>query len=181
MTATAERWIDLDDIQLWGENPNIGDVGATYASIKQFGFYGVFALWQGVCKGGNHSVKALRWLKKDGDWTPVGDGIRVIDGAWQVRYYDISHMDEATSNAFALALNRTSRLGHDDPAMLLTLLQEIGRESEALRESAGYDTDDVDALLQLVTLPEDTREYDESIADDVPMHTCPQCGHKFPA
>jgi hypothetical protein len=182
---TAEKWIDLDDIALWDANPNIGDLGATYNSIKRFGFYGYAVLWRGVCKGGNHSVKALRWLRRDGDWTPTGDGIRVVDGAWQVRYFDISHMDEATSNAFALALNRTARLGHDDPAMLLTLLQEIEQGSEELREAAGYDTDDVDELLYLVNLnnegrednpPEEFPSYDEEIETE---YCCPRCNYRW--
>lgn len=30
------------------------------------------------------------------------------------------------------------------------------------------------------TLPEDFKEYDESVAHDVEMCTCPKCGHEFP-
>ena len=29
-------------------------------------------------------------------------------------------------------------------------------------------------------LPEEEPEYDESIADDVKMVICPECGHEFP-
>jgi hypothetical protein len=95
-------------------------------------------------------------------------------------------MDEATSNAFALALNRTARLGHDDPAMLLALLQEIASKSEDLRESAGYDTDDVDELLYLVSLKDEEREGEDGNApeefpsydEDIPVqYCCPKCGY----
>lgn len=30
------------------------------------------------------------------------------------------------------------------------------------------------------TLPDEFKEYDESVANDVEMCTCPECGHEFP-
>jgi len=34
--------------------------------------------------------------------------------------------------------------------------------------------------LQLYTEPTEFAEYDESVAEDVEMIECPECGHRFP-
>lgn len=146
----SDRWIALDALEFWKENPNEGDIGSIYNSIKKFGFWGVFLVWNGIVKGGNHSAKALRWLHDEGKWIPKGDGIRIRDGVWEVRYWDVSHMSEFEANALALALNNTARKGHDDPAKLLALLQAIQDDDAELAEAAGYDQDDIDDLLALV-------------------------------
>jgi len=35
-------------------------------------------------------------------------------------------------------------------------------------------------LLDKIVLPDDWKEFDESVANEVEYFTCPECGHKFP-
>lgn len=149
MSDTPTNWYNLDDLKLWDKNPNEGDVGAIITSIKRFGYNDTGVYWRGIVKGGNHRVKALLQLRKNG-WKPNGTSacLRIDDnGNWQVALIDVSHMDEKTSDAFALALNRTTRLGQDDPQMLADLLQGLAVDEELLKATA-FDLDDLDDLLR---------------------------------
>ena len=80
--------------------------------------------------------------------------------------------------------NRTTRLGNDNPAALAELLAELAATDKGLIGTA-FSGDDLDLLIaDLAGTPQEVpsfREYDEAIADEVKMCTCPDCGHKFPA
>lgn len=151
----TDRWIDLDDVTLWDENPNEGDVGAIATSIRQFGFHGALQLWHKEVRGGNHTVKALRHLLAEG-WQPRGDGIRRLGRAVQVRYVDISELSEAEADAFGIALNRTTRLGYDDPEALLDLLSKIEPLDPHVFRATGYSKEDMDDIIALreIELPD---------------------------
>jgi hypothetical protein len=150
----ATQWFGVDKLELWEENPNEGDVGAIMMSIKEFGYNDTGAYWNGIVKGGNHSIVALRQLLRT-KWSP--DDCEVESKclreysdengkSWQVAMIDISHMDEITSNAFGVALNRTQRIGYDDPAKMAEILQRINNDRGSL-EGTGYDEGDVNNLL----------------------------------
>lgn len=175
--GTRRRWIDLDEIKEWRDNPNEGDVGAIYNSVKRWGYWGSMCLWKdNQNMGGNHSLRALKLLRKEG-WTPRGDGLRVVDGCWQVLYWDIASMPKEEAVAFALALNRTSRLGHDDPRQLLAMLNSISSDDAKL--SAGYDQDDIDDLLWLVLQERPAAGDGQSEENEQHPIVCPACGHEF--
>lgn len=145
------QWYDLDELTLWEDNPNQGDIGSIITSINKHGYNDVVAVYNGVVKGGNHRVPALKQLR-DGGYIPTHKDtqLRVNNGGtWQITGMDVSHFEtEQEANAFALALNRTTRLGQDDPVMLAALLQNIAAQDVALMESTGFDGDDLDALLE---------------------------------
>lgn len=152
-TKQGTRWYNLTDLQLWEENPNQGDQGAIITSINQHGYNDVIAVYHGTIMGGNHRLQALQQLL-DGGYVPTHKDtqLRRENGDYQITGMDVSHFEtQAEANAFALALNRTARLGHDDPAMLAALLQDIAAQDVELMESTGFDGDDLDQLLNELT------------------------------
>jgi site-specific DNA-methyltransferase (adenine-specific) len=144
------QWRNLNDLHLWGDNPNQGDLGALLQSINRFGYNESIAIWNDRVQGGNHRVMALRQLWKGG-WQPSDkDGaVRLNGDGLEVAVIDVSHLEsEQEANAFGIALNRTTRLGQDEPAQLAALLQDIAAVDEELFQASGYDGDDLDDLLR---------------------------------
>ena len=65
------------------------------------------------------------------------------------------------------------------PPVELSELREAGCDIDGL----GWDQGELDRLLAgYGDLPASAagREYDESVADEVEMTECPECGHQFP-
>lgn len=146
----ASRWVALDQIKYWEDNPNEGDIGAIIESIRRFGYNDVVHLWQHrELRGGNHRIKSLRILLES-EWGPFGDCIRDNGGGVEVRYTDISHMSKSEADAFGIALNRLTRRGADDPLRLASLLIEL--EPLGLLGVTGYDGDDLDDLRKMASL-----------------------------
>ncbi len=144
------QWYNLDSLELWAENPNNGDQGAIITSVNKFGYNDVVVVYHGVVMGGNHRIIALRQLKQGGYVLSAKDTQARENGTgWQITGMDVSHLEtQQEANAFALALNRTARLGHDDPAMLAALLQDVAAQSDELLSSTGFDHEDLDDLLR---------------------------------
>jgi len=63
---TQLQWAYLSAFQTWQGNPNQGDVGAIFTSIKTLGFHNPEIVWRGIVRGGNHRVFALSLLQKEG-------------------------------------------------------------------------------------------------------------------
>lgn len=146
------KWIDIDDVELWERNPNEGDIGKIMISIRENGFNDTCTYWNGIVKGGNHSVIAIRNLRRDG-WHPdkcnvTSQCLNVENGTWEAAFIDNSDMSEIRSDAFALALNRTQRSGMDDPSALAELLQEMANSDEIELLATGFSGDELDDLLR---------------------------------
>lgn len=179
-------WVDISTLKLWERNPNEGDVGAIMTSISASGFNDTCHLWHGVVKAGNHSVMALTNLRADG-WHPdkckiQSKCLKVDNGNWFISMIDISEMNELQSDAFGVAINKTQRDSSWNEPALAELLQELANSDEIDISASGYDSDDLDELLRDIDPANHVQfaEYDESIADTVEYHDCPNCGHKFP-
>jgi len=147
----ATIWINIDELEYWDRNPNEGDIGKIMMSIKEFGYNDTCQYWNGVIKGGNHSVMALQQLRGLG-WHPdkckISSKCLAINGdGWQIAMIDTSEMSKTVSNAFGIALNGTQRAGRDDPAALAALLQEFKTSAEVVLEATSYDLNDLDLLL----------------------------------
>jgi hypothetical protein len=142
-------WRKLDDLQLWGDNPNQGDVGAIIQSINRFGYNDAIAVWHDRVQGGNHRVMALHQLWQGG-WRPSekDNAVRLNGDGLEVATWDVNHLEsEQEANAFGIALNRTTRLGLDDDTKLAALLQDIAAVDESLLTASGYDGDEIDDLM----------------------------------
>jgi hypothetical protein len=92
--------------------------------------------------------------------------------------------DAATHAGYSIADNRTGELSYFDTEALAVLLQSVAEDEEDLFASTGFADADLQLMIEgVMALPEDVEfpEYDESVADDVDMLECPECGHRFPA
>jgi len=84
--------------------------------------------------------------------------------------------DDATALRLLVAINRTARLGRDDPGLLRDLMDTIAKEDERLL-GTGWTPMQYEAFLELLDDP-----FEPSI-EPVRQHhtgfTCPACGHEF--
>ncbi len=186
--ATIETlgWVAIEDLQFSEVNPNQGDTGAIYESIRHHGYNDIIQKWQqNTVKGGEHRIKALALHIKEGlqprdgtDGKPVDQCWRIRDGRHEIVFNDIAFMAESQANAFMIALNRTAELSQNDPQALADLLQELANEDRL--PQAGFSGEALDDLLASMALPDEFPEYDESVADEVEFIKCPNCDHEFP-
>lgn len=126
--------VDLDSLVLLPGNPRQGDVDAVAASLARFGQRKPIVVRESdrVIIAGNHTWQAARSL----GWSTIA-AVLVDD-------------DTATSEAFALADNRTAELGGYDEAALLDLIRSVGEADPVLLLDAGWDADSVQSLVDRV-------------------------------
>ena len=181
MENNKKLWVDLDDIVLWDENPNEGDIGIIYIMIEKFGFRDPIGLWENnITKRGNHRTIALRQLR-DAGWQPKRSPCLKVEGDnWLVEYVPDDDLDEKESNAFGVGHNQSTRRGRDDPEKLTTLLEQLAKHDRDMFLATGHDDDSLDELLRELMLPDDFPEYNESVENDVEYITCPHCEKEFP-
>lgn len=123
----ADLATPLDEIEPWQGNPHEGDVEAIMASYAQFGQVKpivIHAEKKGATPtiiAGNHSAEAARRL----GWTHIAainfKGTR----------------NEAI--AFALADNRTTELGRNDPVLLHETIVSVSEEFPEMFDALGWD------------------------------------------
>lgn len=146
------KWFLLDDLKLWDENYNEGDVGAIITSIKTFGFIRAVAVWkENVIRAGNHAVIALRQLLAGG-WEIQGVGIRLNDkGQVELLCLDISFMETDEADAFSIADNHLGQMAVSNEIILSELLQQlINADNPQLMVATGYTPDDLDDMLNAI-------------------------------
>ena len=87
-----------------------------------------------------------------------------------------SELDGYSRTAYAIADNRTAELASWDDEGLAATLNEL-RNAKAL-EPTGFDTADLDRLLQGLSIPETNQQIDEEAMGQT-EHECPSCGFKW--
>jgi ParB-like chromosome segregation protein Spo0J len=123
--------VDPSTLRIHPKNPNQGDIGAIAESISFHGFYGVLYAQRSnrtVCAG-NHRLQAAVQL-----------GLDEVPVVWL-------DVDDQQAERILLVDNRTTRLGHDDDALLANILTELAMSDDGL-EGTGYDGDFLDELLK---------------------------------
>jgi ParB-like chromosome segregation protein Spo0J len=162
-------------------NPREHDLGAIIVSIRQFGYLdpGTIDERSGYFAEGHGRTRALLEMQRQQEDPPRY--VEARNGDWYVpvnRGMDFASDDELL--AYLVAHNRTTERSGWDNEQLVGILQDLAAADDALFQATGYDGDDVDAMITMLALPEEFPEYDESVADEVSMCTCPKCGHEFP-
>ena len=130
--------VKLDELKLYPDNPNQGDIGAIATSIEEFGQYRSIVVNKNTMEilAGNHTYLAMKMLGKE-----------TIDA----EFVDV---DDITAKKIVLADNRLSEISLYDEVALKGLLEEVASGSTGLK-GTGFDNDDLDALIAELDTPLD--------------------------
>jgi ParB-like chromosome segregation protein Spo0J len=94
-----------------------------------------------------------------------------------IPYIELSHLSESQRRAYILADNQLAlNSGWDEDLLRLELseLKDAGMDLDII----GFNPSDLMDLMMGKDVQ--FKEFDETIADDVQMITCPKCAHTFP-
>ena len=171
---------NIADLKFDQKNANKGTQrgrGMVEASLRETGAgRSIVVDKDGRIIAGNKTLEAWADIASADDVVIVPtDGSKLV----VVQRQDLDLNDD-TGMARKLAFydNRASEVGLEwDADELLASMQN------GLDLSAFWNQDELDALLEGMdskSLPDEFKEYDESVAKDVEMCTCPKCGHEFP-
>jgi hypothetical protein len=118
-------------------------VAAIEASIRQFGFNSVLAVYDGQVMVGNHRFLALQAMKSKGEAPPKG--ITATKAGWSVPVVKIDHLTEEEAIAYAIADNKTSSLATPNDQLLAELMSEI--QDADILAATGFQLSEIDDLL----------------------------------
>jgi hypothetical protein len=141
-------------------NPKQHDIGALITSMKTFGYVtpGVLDERTGYFAEGHGRTQALAQMKSQHIAAPERIEVRADD--WYVPVITgVSFGSDQELEAFLISANRLTALGGWNEPELISLLQELARDDQALFQATGYDGDDLDALIQ---------QFDEDLQADKP-------------
>lgn len=151
--ASLPHLVDISTIRPDPNNENSGDLDAVMESIATNGFYGVVLADQdGVLIAGHTRYDAL--LAFEATQIPV-------------LYIDVQ--DDAQRTRIRVADNRTTRLGRDDPALMLRTLEDL-MGTEVGLTGTGYQDQDLEYLR--ASLEEPLSFDDEEFAKQRSGHVC---------
>lgn len=149
--------VPVSDLIPYARNPRKNDasVDSVAASIKEFGFKQPIVVDKDrVVVAGHTRLKAAQKLGLDTVPVVFADDLTPE----QIKAYRI--LD-----------NKVGEKSEWDAELLQLELSEIQLDLVPF---------EVDFTLPAELPTEEWKEFDESIADDVPLIECPECGHKFP-
>ena len=172
----AKKIKGIEDLQHDIRNANKGTQrgrGMVEASLREVGAgRSILADREGRIIAGNKTLEAA---------ADIGLGIRVVetDGSELVvvqrKDLDLSD-DTGPARKLAYFDNQTSSVGLAWDAEVLLADLQSGVDMSNL-----FDQSELDAMLAGLQPPNvEFKEYNESVADDVEMITCPHCGQQFP-
>lgn len=157
--ASQPHLVDINAVRPDPTNENSGDVDAVVESIVTNGFYGaVIADQDGMLIAGHTRYDALHSL-----------------GAKQIPVLRVTVYGEEQRARIRLGDNRTTRLGRDDPSLMLKTLESL-LETDMGLMGTGYQDEDLDILRASLEGP---LEFDEEeFAKQRSGHVCqcPACG-----
>ena len=133
----ADSAVSLESLTPWNDNPHNGNVPAIMASYKEFGQMKSIVIHANdddtyTIIAGNHQAEAAQRL----GWTHIA--ATVFIGTRQ------------QAIAFALADNRTTQLGSDDPVLLHEAVVSVMDEYPEMFDSLGWDDFQMAAMEEQV-------------------------------
>lgn len=166
------------------ENPKLHDITRIRASLDYYGFVEAPTLDEktGMVAAGHGRGKSLWQDMQAGKALPTDIEIDA-DGMWKLPV--VRGKEFATEQdllAYLAVSNQLTMAGGWDIPKLQDIM--VNLQDTPLFELTGFDAgmlgDMGISLGDAPELPDDFKEYNESIVDDVEMCECPNCGHKFP-
>lgn len=156
---SQKHLVDISTIRPDPTNENSGDVDAVVESILASGFYGAVITDQdGMLIAGHTRYDALHSL-----------------GAKQIPVLRVAVESEEQRARIRVADNRTTRLGRDDPSLMLKTLEGL-LETDMGLMGTGYEDNDLEVLRASLEGPLEFE--DEEFAKQRSGHVCecPRCG-----
>lgn len=153
--------VPIEQVKPYENNANNGDVDIVRDSIEVNGFYGavIAQTGTGTLIAGHTRYEALLALS--------ADSIPVI-------WVQTNNIQAARMR---LVDNRSTRMGRDDPALLLEELQEVlESDADILLAGTGYLQTDLDEIRALLDEPLDFDDEDFAKQRSHHVCVCPQCG-----
>jgi ParB family chromosome partitioning protein len=158
---SQKHLVDISTIRPDPTNENSGDVDAVVESIITNGFYGaVIADQDGMLIAGHTRYDALHSL-----------------GSKQIPVLRVTVTNEEQRARIRVGDNRTTRLGRDDPALMLKTLEAL-LESDMGLVGTGYNDDDLDILRASLEGPLEFEEEEFAKQRSGHVCECPRCGWK---
>lgn len=135
------EYIEVERLSQHPDNANSGDMEALEESIRVNEFYSPIIVQRstGYIVAGNH-----RWL------VAVKRGMPTIPAI-------ILDLTDAEAKRMMIADNRITRLGHDDEALIMNILEDLQDTDDGLH-GTGYTTDDLQHLVDDLDTPLDLTE-----------------------
>lgn len=153
--------VPIEQVMPYANNANSGDVDIVRDSIQTNGFYGAIIAQKGsgTIIAGHTRYEAL--LSLGSEWIPV---------IWV-----------ETSNVSAARMrivdNRSTRMGRDDPALLLEELQSIlEADADLLLTGTGFLETDLEEIRALLAEPLDFNDEEFAKQRGSKTFECPSCG-----
>lgn len=151
--------VDIDKVRPDPSNENSGDVDAVVESIVTNGFYGcVLSDQNGMLIAGHTRYDALHSL-----------------GSKKIPVMQIHINSEDQRTRIRIADNRTTRLGRDDPALMLKTLESLLETDQGLM-GTGYQDDDLNLLRASLEGPLEFDEEEFAKQRSGHVCVCPNCG-----
>lgn len=157
--ASQPHLVDINTIRPDPTNENSGDVDAVVESIVTNGFYGaVIADQDGMLIAGHTRYDALHSL-----------------GATQIPVLAVHVNSEEQRIRIRIGDNRTTRLGRDDPALMLKTLESL-LETDMGLVGTGYQENDLEILRLSLEGPLEFNEEEFAKQRSGHVCVCPLCG-----
>jgi len=157
--ASQPHLVDISTVRPDPTNENSGDVDAVVESIITNGFYGAVITDQdGMLIAGHTRYDALHSL-----------------GATQIPVLRVHVTSEEQRARIRVGDNRTTRLGRDDPALMLKTLEGLLETDQGLM-GTGYQDEDLEALRLILEGPLEFDEEEFAKQRSGHVCTCPRCG-----
>lgn len=153
--------VPISEVIPYENNANNGDVDIVRDSIQTNGFYGAIIAQKGfgTIIAGHTRYEAL--LSLGSEWIPV---------IW----VETSNVSAARMR---LVDNRSTRMGRDDPGLLLEELQSIlEADSDLLLTGTGFLESDLESIRALLEEPLDFDEEEFAKQRGSKIFECPKCG-----
>lgn len=148
------EYMPLGTLLKYPKNPKDHDLGKLDQSFEEFGFTEPPLIDErtGYLTAGNGRLERLQQRKAEGK--PAPQRIEVREDDWYVPIIrGVAFKSDAQASAYVIASNRLVELGGWDEPKLVDMLQSIVQSEASLIDAAGYDLDDLDAMVRALTPP----------------------------
>ena len=167
----------LDDFQIQNRNVNRHTrkgMERLEASMHENGWIGaITAAADGEIFDGSARRETLENTLNTDPIVVESDGTRPII----IKRMDIPNALDPRAIRLGIAANK---IAADNLAWDADEIAALNLESPELLKNLFDDTELMDLLASITPPDVEFKEYDESTADDVKYHECPECGHRFP-